>query len=76
MKRNSFTAGRRFTWLCLAAVAAVGWSCTKEDNFSDGNSTRINGAIAQARSFYERTAVPLTKSIGGQSVAVKPLRAK
>ena len=73
MKRNSFTAGRRFTWLCLAAVAAVGWSCTKEDNFSDGDSTRINGAIAQARSFYERTAVPLTKSIGGQSVVIKPL---
>lgn len=73
MQRALFTAGRRFMWLCLAAVAAVGWSCTKEDNFSDGNSTRINGAIAQARSFYERTAVPLTKSIGGQSVAVKPL---
>lgn len=73
MQRALFTVGRRFMWLCLAAVAAVGWSCIKEDHFPDGNSTRINGAIAQARLFYEATARPLTKSIGGQNVTVKPL---
>ncbi|WP_281670665.1 hypothetical protein [Rikenella microfusus] len=54
-------------------MAAVGWSCTKEDHLYGDSSPQSEGAIAQARSFYERTAVPLTKSIGGQSVAVKPL---
>ncbi len=73
MQRALFTVGRRFMWLCLAAVAAVGWSCTKEDHLYGDSSPQSEGAIAQARSFYERTAVPLTKSIGGQSVAVKPL---
>lgn len=73
MKRSSFTVGHRFMWLCLAAVAAVGWSCTKEDHLYGDSSSQSEGAIAQARSFYERTAVPLTKSIGGQNVVVKPL---
>ena len=73
MQRALFTVGRRFMWLCLAAVAAVGWSCTKEDHLYGDSSPQSEGAIAQARSFYERTAAPLTKSIGGQSVAVKPL---
>ena len=73
MQRALFTVGHRFMWLCLAAVAAVGWSCTKEDHLYGDSSPQSEGAIAQARSFYERTAAPLTKSIGGQSVAVKPL---
>lgn len=73
MKRSSFTVGHRFMWLCLAAMAAVGWSCTKEDNLYGDSSPQSEGAVAQARSFYERTAVPSTKSIGGQSVTVKPL---
>lgn len=73
MQRALFTVGHRFMWLCLAAVAAVGWSCTKEDHLYGDSSPQSEGAIAQARSFYERTAAPLTKSIGGQNVVVKPL---
>lgn len=73
MKRILISVRRRSLWLCLAVVAAVGWSCTKDENFFENNNLQTQGAIAQARSFYERTAVPLTKSIGGQSIAVKPL---
>ena len=57
----------------LAVFAAVGWSCTKQDESAINSNPQNEGAIAQARSYYENTAAPLTKSVAGETVAIKPL---
>lgn len=73
MKRSITQAGFRTVCLGLAALAALSWSCTKEPAFESGAGPQAEGAIAQARSFYESTAAPLTKSVGEQQIPIKPL---
>ena len=65
-------AGTRAVCAGLVVLAAVGWSCSKQDEPSINNQQTV-GAIAQARSFYESTATPLTKTVADQSIAIKPL---
>ena len=66
-------SGTRAICAGLVVLAAVGWSCTKEP-FADGDTgPQAKGAVAQARSFYESTATPLSKTVEGQSIAIKPL---
>lgn len=73
MKQSSFTPRHHFfMWLCLATAVIVGWSCQKSD-FLQENRQQAENATTQARSYYERTAVPLTKSFGEQQIPIKPL---
>lgn len=73
MKRSLTKVGTRAVCVGLAVLAAVGWSCTKQDEPAMNDNPQTNGAIAQARSFYESTATPLTKSVAEQTIAIKPL---
>lgn len=66
-------AGTRAVCVGLAVLAAVGWSCTKQDEPVMNDNHQTEGAIAQARSFYESTAPSLTKTVADQTIAIKPL---
>lgn len=68
-------AGTRTLSLGLAVLSVVGWSCTKQDEPAM-NPHQTEGAIAQARSFYESTAPSLTKTVAEQTIAIKPLPGK
>lgn len=57
---------------CIGLALVVGWSCTKERPYSDP-SERSEHAIAEARACYESTAAPLTKTVAGREVPIKPL---
>lgn len=73
MNRSFTQAGARTLCLGLAALAALSWSCTKEPSFDGDTGQQAEGAIAQARSYYESTAPSLTKTVADQTVAIKPL---
>ena len=73
MTKNVLKAGTRAVCVGLAVLAAVGWSCTKQDEPAMNVSPQTEGAIAQARSWYENTAAPLTRSVADQTIAIKPL---
>lgn len=73
MNRSFTQAGARTLCLGLAALAALSWSCTKEPSYDGDTGQQAEGAIAQARSYYESTAVPLTRTVADQTVAIKPL---
>ncbi len=73
MKRSLIQAGTRALCAGLVALSAVGWSCTKQNEPALKDDRQTEGAVAQARSFYESTAAPLTKTVEGQSIAIKPL---
>lgn len=73
MNRSFTQAGARTLCLGLAALAALSWSCTKEPSFDGDTGRQAEGAIAQARSYYESTAPSLTKTVADQTVAIKPL---
>lgn len=66
-------AGTRAVCAGLAVMAAVGWSCTKQDEPVMNDNRQAEGVIAQARSYYESTAPSLTKTVADQTIAVKPL---
>lgn len=73
MNRSFTQAGARTLCLGLAALAALSWSCTKEPSYDGDTGQQAEGAIAQARSYYESTAPSLTKTVADQTVAIKPL---
>lgn len=73
MNRSFTQASARTLCLGLAALAALSWSCTKEPSFDGDTGQQAEGAIAQARSYYESTAPSLTKTVADQTVAIKPL---
>lgn len=73
MNRFLFKAKIRAGSLGLAMLAVMCWSCTKENIASYTDGTQAEGAIAQARSFYESSAAPLTRSVADQTIAIKPL---
>lgn len=73
MNRSFTQASARTLCLGLAALATLSWSCTKEPSFDGDTGQQAEGAIAQARSYYESTAVPLTRMVADQTVAIKPL---
>ncbi len=56
----------------MGLALLAGWSCTKERSYSD-RSERSANAIAEARAYYESTAAPLTKTVAGREVPIKPL---
>lgn len=72
MKRLMKT-GTRVLCAGLVLLSAVGWSCSRQDEPVMNDSPQANGAIAQARMYYESTAVPLTKTVADQTIAIKPL---
>lgn len=72
MSKNVLNAKTRVVCAGLAVLAAVGWSCSRKDEPAM-NPHQTEGAIAQARSFYENTATSLTKTVADQTVAIKPL---
>lgn len=57
---------------CLGLALLAGWSCTKERSCPNPGE-RSENAIAEARAYYESTAAPLTKTVAGQEVPIKPL---
>lgn len=73
MKRSLTRAGTRAICAGLAVMAAVGWSCSKQDEPVMNDNQQAEGVIAQARSYYESTAPSLTKTVADQTIAVKPL---
>ncbi|WP_300728432.1 hypothetical protein [uncultured Rikenella sp.] len=58
--------------LCMGLTLLVGWSCTKERSCPNPGE-RSENAIAEARACYESTAAPLTKTVAGREVPIKPL---
>lgn len=66
-------AGTRAVCAGLVVLSAVGWSCAKQDEPVMNDNRQAEGAIAQARSYYESTAPSLTKTVADQTIAVKPL---
>ena len=70
MRTHFFQAGTR-TMLSLAVMAVVGWSCTKNEAIQ--NDPPNSGLIEQARTHYESSASPLTKTVMEQQIAIKPL---
>lgn len=72
MTKNVLTAKTRAVCAGLVVLAAVGWSCSRQDE-PVMNPHQTDGAIAQARSWYENTAAPLTRSVADQTIAIKPL---
>ena len=52
MSKNVLNAKTRVVCAGLAVLAAVGWSCSRKDEPAM-NPHQTEGAIAQARSFYE-----------------------
>ncbi len=72
MNKSVLKARTRAVYIGLAMLAALGCSCTRKDAaYTDG--TQAEGAITQARSFYESSAAPLTRSMADQTIAIKPL---
>lgn len=72
MKTNLLKAYAHAGWLGLAAMALLFGSCTQEEQPYAGEQ-RAEGAVAQARSYYESNARPLTRTVGDEVVAIKPL---
>ena len=70
MRTHFSQAGTR-TMLSLAVMAVVGWSCTKNEAIQ--NDPPNSGLIEQARTHYESSASPLTKTVMEQQIAIKPL---
>ena len=73
MKRSLTKVGTRAICAGLALLAAVGWSCSRQDEPVMNDNHQTEGAIAQARTWYENTAAPLTRSVADQTIAIKPL---
>lgn len=73
MKKSLTKAGTRAICAGLAVMAAVGWSCSKQDEPVMNDTRQTQGVIAQARSYYESCAAPLTKSVAGETFTIKPL---
>ena len=69
MKRSLTQVKIHVIWILLAAV---GWSCAKDNQLQRQNPQTEN-AIAPARTYYESTSVPLTKTLGEQQIPIKPL---
>lgn len=57
--------------LSLAAMVAVGWSCTRNESIQ--HPPPNSGLIEQARAHYASSATPLTKTVMEQQIAIKPL---
>lgn len=70
--KSLMKAGTRTLSLGLVLLAAVGWSCSRQDE-PVMNPHQTEGAIAQARSWYESTAPSLTKTVADQTITIKPL---
>lgn len=73
MKKILTRANGQTICLALVTLAAVGWSCSKQDEPAMNDNSQANGVIAQARSYYESSAAPLTRSVADQTIAIKPL---
>ena len=71
--KSLMKAGTRTLSLGLALLAAIGWSCSRQDEPVMNGNSQTNGVIAQARSWYESTAPSLTKTVANQTIAIKPL---
>lgn len=73
MNKSVLKTRTRAVYIGLAMLAVMCWSCTKENIASYTDGTQAEEAIAQARSFYESSAAPLTRSVADQTIAIKPL---
>lgn len=72
MTKNVLTAKTRAVCAGLVVLAAVGWSCSRQDE-PVMNPHQTEGAVAQARSWYESAAPSLTRSVADQTITIKPL---
>ncbi len=72
MKRNLLKIRTCMVCAGLAIWAVGSWSCQKDDLLQN-DKQKTENTIAQARAYYERTAVPLTKTVGEREVPIKPL---
>lgn len=73
MKRSLTKVGTRAICAGLVLLSAVGWSCSRQDEPVMNDNHQTEGAIAQARSWYESTAPSLTKTVADQTITIKPL---
>jgi hypothetical protein len=72
MKRSLLKIRTCLVCAGLAIWTVGSWSCQKDDLLQN-DKQKTENTIAQARAYYERTAVPLTKTVGEREVPIKPL---